>query len=699
MRGRLVPLWLLFLIGGALRAEPEAAPTPTYTVDVRERRPVTAASSFVKDSKSFDLRNVSDDPGELLEVTPGLEVGQHAGGGKANQYLVRGFDADHGTDVALFVDDVPVNIRSHAHGQGYADFHFVIPETVEEVEITKGPYEASVGDFATAGSVNLVTRERLDESYAKFEGGSFDSQRYLLMFSPDQGAFAGGEEAPARALFALEAYGTDGPFHNEEDLWRYNLFGRLGLDLGERTRFEATLNAYDSDWNASNEIPQRAVNGPGFDRWDAVDPSDGGDSSTARTLLKLLHQSSELELIEAAGWFQWYALDLYSNFTFFLDDPVNGDQILQQDDRIRYGGWLTYARTFETTPVPVVFRGGLQTQSDDAHVRLRTTTERDITGTTANDEVVERSLALFAEVEVIPVPWVRTVLGVRAEEFWFDVGDCSGLGNPEGHEHEGVLLPKFNLILRPFAPDGLLPSELGPVRDFELFLNSGQGYHSNDARDVVANPTGTTLPTANGVEVGARTRFFDRFDLAVAYWWLTLESEFVFVGDAGTTEERGRSRRQGVEVAGELELLDWLFWQGSLGYSSGEFAEPPDGAGSGNKKIPQGVRFIADTGLVARHPSGVSAEIGYRTYGERYSTENISTRRLRSWSVWNATVRYRRGPIEVGLILENLGNTHWETAEFFFTSRLEGEPPAGVEDLHFVPGNPRNARAVLAYYF
>jgi outer membrane receptor protein involved in Fe transport len=677
-------------------------PVATYTIDVRERRPVSAASAFVRDSRAFELRSVSDDPGDLLEVTPGLEVGQHAGGGKANQYLIRGFDADHGTDVALFVDGVPVNVRSHAHGQGYADFHFVIPETIEEVEITKGPYEAEVGDFATAGSVNLVTREGLEESIVKFEGGSFDTQRYLLMFSPDEGAFAGGDEAPARALFALEAYGTDGPFHddNEEDLWRYNLFGSFGVELGEETELTATLNVYDGKWDASNEIPQRAVDGPGFDRWDAVDPTDGGDSSTARTLVKLLHRPSDREQFEAAAWFDWYALDLYSNFTFFLEDPVNGDQILQQDDRIRYGGWLEYARTLEAAPVPVALRGGLETQNDDAHVRLRTSTERDITGTIADDEIVERSLALWGELEVIPLPWVRTVLGLRAEEFWYDVNHIEGTSSPaEGEENDGQLLPKLNVILRPFAEDALLPCAIGPVRDFELFLNFGKGYHSNDARDVVAQPREPTLASAYGWEIGARTRFFDRLDVAAAYWWLNLERELVFVGDAGETEQKPRSRRRGVEVAAELEILDWLFLQGSLGYSSGEFVGARDGSDAlPGRKIPQAVRFIADAGLVARHPAGVSAELSYRTLGQRYGTEDPSTPRLRSWAVWDAAVRYRRGPFEVGVIVENLGNTHWESAEFFFESQLAGEL-AGAEDLHFVPGNPRNARVVLAYHF
>jgi outer membrane receptor protein involved in Fe transport len=342
----------------------------------------------------------------------------------------------------------------------------------------------------------------------------------------------------------------------------------------------------------------------------------------------------------------------------------------------------------------MTFRTGLQTQNDDAHVRLRTSTERDITSTTAADELVERSLALYGELEVIPLPWIRTVLGLRAEEFWFDVNHRAGTSSPaEGEESDGQLLPKLNVILRPFAEDALLPCELAPVRDFELFLNFGKGYHSNDARDVVAEPTEPTLASAYGWEIGARTRFLDRLDVAAAYWWLNLEREFVFVGDAGTTEQKPRSRRRGVEVAAELEILDWLFWQGALGYSSGEFVGARDGADA-----LQAVRFIADSGLVARHPSGLSAELSYRTLGQRYSTEDPSTKRLRSWAVWDAAVRYRHGPFEIGLILENLGDTHWESAEFFFESQLAGEA-AGVEDLHFVPGNPRNARVVLAYHF
>jgi outer membrane receptor protein involved in Fe transport len=684
LRARTLPACLLLLV-----ADPAAGDPPTYTVEVRERRPVSAASSFVKDSKSFELRAL-ESPGEILEVTPGLVTGQHAGGGKANQYLVRGFDADHGTDIAVFVDRVPVNMRSHAHGQGYTDLHFVIPETIERIEITKGPYDVEVGDFATAGSVNLITRESAEESLLKVELGEFHTQRYLALWSPKAGAF-GGADPRARGLFAVEAYGTDGPFDDEEDFWRFNGFGRIGVELGQRTRLEATGHAYTGDWDASNQIPQRAVDAPGFGRWDAVDPSDGGDSSHIRTLVRLIHEPGERDRIEGAAWLIRYDLDLYSNFSFFLGDPVRGDQIVQRDDRWVYGGWLSWRRAGELAGIPAAFTAGLDTRSDDAHVRLSQSQDRGAFEVVADDEILERSLAAFAEAELLPLPWVRFLAGLRAEQFWYDVGDRSGLDRPDGHVQDGVLLPKANLILRPFAPDGLVPAALGALRSLELFFNFGQGFHSNDARDAVANPREPTLPTALGWEVGARSRLWERLDVALAYWWLNLQREFTFVGDEGTTEVKGRSRRRGVEASAELAITDWLLWQGDLAYSRAEFTN--------GDKVPQGPRFVAGTSVVARHDSGLSAELRWEYQGERYSTESPSTTRLRRQSVWSATARYRRGPFEVSLAVQNLFDTEWESAEFLYESRLSGEPAGGFTDLHFVPGWPRNFRVGVAYHF
>jgi outer membrane receptor protein involved in Fe transport len=677
------------LAGAPARAQtpPQTTP-PTYTVEVRERRPVSAASSFVKDARSFELRTM-ESPGEILEVSPGLMTAQHAGGGKANQYLVRGFDADHGTDHAVFVDGVPVNMRSHAHGQGFTDLHFVIPETIERIEITKGTYEAALGDFATAGSANLVTRERVPESFLRVELGEFHTQRYVALASPRSGPFAGAD-AKARALFAFEGYGSNGPFDHEEDFWRYSAFGRLGFTLDEATRLEGAFQLYQADWDASGQIPDRLVGQPGFDRFDSVDPSDGGDTSTERLWLRWEHELSPLSTLEAQAWFLHYDLDLYSDFTFFLNDPVDGDQIVQRDDRIAYGGALAWRRVFDDAPLPLALTAGLQTRTDDAHVRLARSVRRDLLAPISDDEVDETSAAVYGEAEVIPLPWVRLVVGLRLEHFWFTSKDRSHLARPEGAVTDWLALPKASLILRPFGPDGPASADLGALSELELFLNYGEGYHSNDARDVVANPQDVTLPAAQGWELGLRTRLAERLDLAIAYWWLNLQREFVFVGDEGVTEVNPRSRRRGVEVSTEAELLPWLFLQGDLGYSSAEF--------SSGGKVPQAPRLVASAGLVARHPSGFSAELRYKTLGERYGTESHEPR-LRSWSVWNLQGRYRRGPVEVSVTLENLFDSDWESAEYFYASRVPGEPPEGVEDRHFVPGYPRNVRVGLSFFF
>jgi len=669
-------------------SSPPAPPEPTYTVEVRERTPVSAASAFVKDARSFELRAL-ESPGEILEVSPGLMTAQHAGGGKANQFLVRGFDADHGSDHAVFVDDVPVNMRSHAHGQGFTDLHFVIPETIERVEITKGTYDASVGDFATAGSANLVTRRSVEESLVEVEIGEFDTQRYLTLLSPRIGPFAG-PDPEATALFAFEAYGSDGPFADEEDFWRYSGFARAGWQIDERTRLEGGLHLYSADWDASGQIPDRRVGRPGFDRFDAIDPTEGGDSSTARLWLRLGRELSPDSHLDLQLWGLHYDLDLFSNFTFFLDNPDQGDQIVQRDDRVAFGSRVAWRRVFADTPLPLATTVGLQTRTDDARVRLGRSVRREQVEVISDDEVDETSAALYGEAELLPLPWVRWVLGLRLEHFWFTSKDRSGLGRPEGAVTDFVVLPKANLILRPFGPDGPAPSELGMLHHLELFVNYGKGFHSNDARDVVANPRDVTLPTAHGWEVGLRTRVAERLDVALAHWWLELQRELVFVGDAGTTEVRPRSSRRGVEVSAELEILPWLYLQGDLAYSNAEF---DDGG-----KVPQAPRLVATAALLARHPSGLAAELRYKTLGERYATEAIRPR-LRSWAVWDFVGRYRWQRFELSLTVENLFDSDWESAEFFFASRLPGEPAEGVEDLHFVPGYPRHVRVALAYRF
>lgn len=669
------------LAAGAARAQ------PTYDVTVRERRPVTSGSEFAIEAESFALKRL-DKPDRVLEQVPALLTAQHAGGGKSNQYLVRGFDADHGTDLALFVDGVPMNMRSHAHGQGFAEMHWLIPEAIERLDVSMGPYSVEFGDFATAGAVNLKLWERAPESFVKATGGQWQSVRTVGLWSPRQGVF-GGEDPRATLLAAAEFNTGDGPFDHEDNLLQYKFLGRFGWQLAERTRVEAWTAGYWGQWNASGQIPGRYVARNGVDRFDSADPTEGGDSNRQIGLARLVHEFDDSRRLEVTGWASHYAFDLYSNFSLFLDDP-GGDGILQEDDRTYFGSNATYRQSFDWR-LPVVLSVGLDHRSDFATVSLSRQQRRDRLERIASDRVRETSIAAFAQAELLLAPWARFVGGVRAEGFFFDVRgrheDETG-PRPAGSASEDLYLPKANLILAPFGEDGLHPVAFQPLRDSELFLNWGEGYHSNDARDVVANPQATVLPIAMGWEVGWRAPIGRWLDVSLAYWWLNLESELVFVGDAGETEARGRSRRRGVEVAARATPLAWLHGEVAVSYSTAEFTN--------GDAVPQAPRLIGKANLTARHPSGVSAELGLTALGRRYAIEDRSVK-LHGYAILDFALRYRRGPIEALVGVDNVTGAEWASSEFYYESRLPDEP-AGVEDFHFTPGYPRNVRVGVTWY-
>lgn len=698
--------WLaLGMLAGLLAGE--AAKAQRYSVTVRERRPVTSGSTYVVEGDDFSLLRL-DRPDRVLEQVPPLLTAQHAGGGKANQYLVRGFDADHGTDFAFFLDMLPINLRSHAHGQGYTDFQWFIPETIERIEVAMGPYSVEFGDFATAGAANLKLFETAPESFLEAEGGQWESVRTVGLWSPKEGRFAGGE-APGTLLLAAEFNTTDGPFQDGENLLQYKGLVRAGWRFDERTRFEGWLSAYDGDWHGSGQIPRRLVRSPGFDRWDSVDPSEGGDSNRQSALLRLVHEPGPGRRLEATAWAARYALDLYSNFTFFLNDPVNGDGIVQSDDRVYTGGSLVYRHQLDGR-FPTVLSAGLDTRTDFARVQLRSQRERQRLDQVSDDDIVVTSLAGFLSGEALLAPWARFLGGVRLEGFRFDVeDDCGGCtadpGDPtsgpraEGTEYDGVALPKANLILSPFAGEGLFPVELPAVRDAQLFLNWGLGVHSNDARVVLADPDQTTLPLAMGWEVGWKVPVTRWAEVSLAGWWLDLESELAYVGDEGTTEPRPRSHRRGVELAARAQPWEWLEGEVALSYSSARYAEGDAALGiEDGDPVAQAPRLVAKARLRATHRVGLSGELSFRALGERYGVEDDRSVRLSDYAVFDLGVRYRRGPFEGFVLLENAFDTQWRSADFFFESFVPGFDAAPTEDFHFVPGNPRNVRAGVTWF-
>ena len=647
-------------------------------VGISAERPVAASSQqFIPDKEI--LLQPQGRTAQVLRLVPGFITVEHSGGaGKADQYFLRGFDADHGTDVALFTDGMPINLRTHAHGQGYADLNFIIPETIQGVDVYKGPYHVQFGDFSTAGAVNFQTRDVVKEGVAQSAWGEFDTQRYLLMLSPTKDR--------VRTVLATEAYYTNGPFENDNRYFRFNGMAKATINPTSRSELSMTGSYHKSQWNASGEIPLRAVTTGLIDRFGAIDPSEGGKTTRGTGRLNYHYDTRSGGTFFANAYAQYSRLDLYTNFTFFLNDPLNGDGIQQSDRRVMYGGDLGWRQTGEVAGIAAKVTAGVQTRIDDIHTRLGTQVKRTPLGMTVDSDVYEASYSPYVKLELQPLRWVRLVGGVRADIFTFDVRnrcvDCAT--QPAGRTSSALVLPKVSLIL-------------GPWYHTEFFVNYGEGFHSNDARSAVATG-GVPLARAKGYEVGVRSKPLgpERLELTATLWALDLQSELVFVGDEGTTEIRGPSRRYGMELAARGQVMGPLYFNGSVSWTHVEFRET-------GLAIPLAPEVTAYGALLLRWPEGLSSQLQATYLGVRPLTEDRSAK-APSWVDFDLSERYQvpvklpHGRLEAFLFVQNLLNTKWEQATFFFASRLRTEP-AAVGDLHFVPGNPRFVMAGVAWYF
>lgn len=657
--------------------DPDLPDIEVPEVNVAADRPVAASSQQFIPDKEYVMQPQGR-PAQVLRLIPGLITVEHSGGaGKADQYFLRGFDADHGTDVAFFTDGMPINFRSHAHGQGYADLNFIIPETIEGLDVYKGAYHVEFGDFDTAGAVNFRTREVVREGLVQAAGGQFDTQRYLLMLSPTKDK--------VRTLFAAEGYYTNGPFQNDNRYFRTNLLGKMTMNPTSRSELSLTGTFQKSQWNASGEIPLRAVQDGSLDRFGAIDPSEGGKTLRSTARLNYHYDTTSGGRFFANAYGQYYKFDLFTNFTFFLNDPVNGDGIQQSDRRVMYGGDLGYRHAGRFMDMDGAVTVGLQSRVDNIHARLGTQTKRAPTGTTIDSDILEASYSPFVKLEVQPIPWMRLTGGVRNELFTFDVRNrCPNCPEqPVGRTSSGLVLPKANMIF-------------GPWFHTEFFVNYGEGFHSNDARSVVV-PGSAPLARAKTYEVGVRSKPWgpEGLEFIATLWAIDLKSELVFVGDKGTTEIRGATRRRGVEVAARGQIVGPLYFNGSVTWSEAEFK---NGAA-----IPLAPKLTGYGALILRWPEGLTSQLQATYMGVRPLTEDRSITSP-SWLDFDLSERYHipvklsHGRLEAFLFVQNLFNTKWEQAVFAFESRLRNEA-AGVTDIHFVPGNPRFVMGGLAWYF
>lgn len=631
-------------------------------------------------AKELEERPISR-PGEVLEAMPGVIVTQHSADGKANQYFLRGFNLDHGTDLATFVNGVPINLPSNAHGQGYTDLNFLIPELIQRIDYQKGPYFANVGDFGSAGSENIVYFQKLPAGIAKVEYGSWNHERGLLADSVKLGA--------GNFLFAFETMHTDGPWAIAENYLKYN--GILTYSQGNRSQgFSVTAMGYHAPmWHATNQIPERAVAEGLLSRFGNLSPSDAGYTDRY-TLQGEWHRADKDSATKIMAYAYYYNMGLWNDFTFFLNDPVNGDQFEQRDTRWVQGVRATHTWFSKLGDSPMENTLGLDIRNDVIHDGLYHTMDRVVIGTTRFDKVLETSMGPYFENKFQWLPWFRTVAGYRQE--FFVMHNQSNLAANSGTVFATIPEPKLSAIFGPWAQT-------------ELYLNGGLGFHSNDARgaNTTVDPT-TGLPVKKaaplvqsyGAEIGVRTLAVPHLQSTLTFWMLYLDSELVFEGDTGTTEPTGASRRLGIEWANYYTPTKWLTIDADFADSQAHYLGSYAAAG---QYVPEAANMIINSGITVHDLYGFSTSLRLRYFGPRRLTQDGSERSPGTTLLYyNLSYKINKNWSIQGDIF-NLLNTKADDITYYYASRLPGEPAQGVNDFMFHPVEPRTFRVALTAHF
>ena len=623
---------------------------------------------------------------DLLRLVPGLFIAQHAGGGKAEQIFLRGFDADHGTDFAISVDGMPVNMVSQAHGQGYADFHFIIPETVEQLKVYKGPYTARFGNFATAGAGDFLTKTGLDHNQVKVEAGSYSTYRALVMLDL-LGTHHLLSKKTESAYVASEYYYSASPFVNNQRFKRFNGMAKYTGQLTDKTSLTLFGSYFTSNWNASGEIPSRAVADGTITRFGSIDPSEGGNTNRANAYAILTTALPHDAVLHQQVYYTRYNFSLFSNFTFFKNNPVGGDEINQTDTgRNLYGYTGTYERDNHLGTRNLHTTLGVGTRLDESGLGLRHATRRAITDTIDVGRLHEQNLNAYLDAMLELTDRLSVNAAVRADVFVFDfrgqIADSTGAFGPlSGRANAARISPKLNFYY-----------QASPV--VQLFLRSGLGFHSNDTRAVIRGTRpAQALPRATGAEVGSTFKPVPDLVVNTAFWYLHLQDELVYSGDEGTTVSVGPTQRFGFDLSARYQLTHRLFLDFDGNYSHARLL----GALEGENYVPLGPVFTSIAGLTYRQSSGLSASLRYRYLGGRPANENNTVRAL-PYFVVDAVLAYTRPHYQFGLTVQNLLNVEWNEAQYATETQLRGEPTP-VTERTFTPGTPFNLRANASVFF
>jgi len=621
-------------------------------------------------------------PGEILESVPGVVVTQHSGEGKANQYFLRGINLDHGTDLAITFDGMPVNQRTHGHGQGYSDLNFVITDIMSGLQYKKGPYYADEGDFSAAGAVHLQMPNRLERGIGQVGYGDYGYRRALLADSPKLGS--------GNLLYAVELFHNDGPWTVPDDYRKFNALLRYGQGT-EQNGFNITAMAYEGTWNATNQIPRRSLNAGLIGRWDTLDPTDGGDSSRY-SLSAAFNKAGSASATSGNAFVIRSRLNLWNNFTFFQDDPVNGDQFAQTDQRVTTGLNLKHILFGKWGAHDAENTFGVQGRNDNINVGLFNTAQRTIISTTSEDHVVETSGAVYYQNNLRWTDWFRTVAGLRADFYRGDVTSNNPLNSGKVNDH--LVSPKAGLIFGPWAKT-------------EYYLNYGRGFHSNDLRGatISVDPKNPAIPAtreallvrATGYEAGLRTAIISNLQSTFTVFRLDIQSELLFQGDAGTTIDSGRpSKRVGFEFTNLYTLNSWLSVDADVAFTRARFSDgDPLSVGD---RVPGAVEGVATFTASVDNRGPYYGSVRLRYFGPRPLIEDNSFR-SNSTTLLSGRVGYKFDKkLRLQLDVYNLLNRQASQIDYAYTSQLRGEP-APVNDIHLHPVEPRSVRATLIANF
>lgn len=613
---------------------------------------------------------------DLLRKVPGLFIAQHAGGGKAEQIFLRGFDNDHGTDISVMADGMPVNIVSHAHGQGYADLHFLIPETIKDIDFGKGAYYADKGDFNTSGYVNFSTFDKLENNLFKIEGGSFNTMRAVTMLNlldknnKDKSFYVAGE-------FNY----TDGPFDVKQDFTRVNFLAKYSQWIDEKQYISILGSTFTSNWNASGQIPERAVEEGIISRWGSIDPTEGGRTSRTNLAVNYRYLANENEEFSSNLFYSKYNFNLFSNFTFYLNDPVYGDEIQQTDNRSIYGLENKYVRRFAFENSNLTWTSGAGFRFDDIKdLQLNHVYQRDLLLNRLSDgSATEVNVHGYTSLDYRVGKWLINP-SARLDYFTFSLHDRLASLPAAKEASAARISPKLNISYT-------------QNQNVQWYIKSGFGFHSNDVRVVVAQDGKDILPYSFGSDFGVILRPTANMIIQPAIWHMYLQQEFVYVGDEAVVEPSGKTRRLGFDLSLRYQPISWLYLDGDLNYAHARYIDEP----KGEDYIPLVPSLTSTGGVAVKLPSGFSANLRYRYMDSRPAIEDNSVR-TRGYFVNDLVLAYGKKSWELNLQFQNIFNTKWNEAQFETETRLKDEA-SSVSELCFTPGTPFAVKAGISYKF